>query len=184
MKLMNRSFSILAAALALAGPLGAQTGPVIFQRLHGEWQGTGTLLGRSAQFEMRWDNGRAFATLIFANAFHDSAGTVTPVLSAGAVYRTSSGSTDAVWFDSRGIRIEIRWEATDSVLVSNWTAPAESGRTTYRVMSADQVEVLDEVRSAAGWRTFGSARYERVRRQAARRRDGPIQAHGADRRGE
>ncbi len=88
-------------------------------------------------------------------------GEITRVLSAVAVYRTAGESGEAVWLDSRGVRIEIRWEASDSVLVSQWTAPTESGRTTYRLVSAEEIVVVDDVLSGGAWRTFGTARYRR-----------------------
>ena len=85
-----------------------------------------------------------------------------PVLEAVAAYRTVYETPKAVWLDSRGVRIEIDWQATDdSTLVAEWTAPNESGRTTYRVVDPDAVEVTDEVRTDEGWRTFATARYRR-----------------------
>jgi hypothetical protein len=62
------------------------------------------------------------------------------------------------------VRIDIRWTATDSVLVSEWTAPEEAGRTTYRVLGPDALEVIDEVASDGGLRIFGRATYARVKR--------------------
>lgn len=145
-----------------AAPAAVQE-TAIFERLRGEWRGEGTLLGRTARFTMRWQHRDGFALLTFANAFVDTAGVVTPVLNAAAVYRTSPAQPEAVWLDSRGTRVEIRWEGSDTALVSYWTAPTERGRTTYRVRSADELEVVDEVLSGErGWRPFGSARYVRV----------------------
>jgi hypothetical protein len=148
--------------------------PPVFERLRGEWLGEGTLLGRAARFTMRWQHGDGFAVLTFSNAFVDAAGNATPVLNAAAVYRTDGDKPEAVWLDSRGERIEIRWEATDSALVSHWTAPNERGRTTYSARSADEVEVVDEVLSGETWRTFGTARFTRrdVERAPARGRGG------------
>lgn len=158
---------ITLAVLALASTLGpsslmAQTTAPVFDRLAGEWQGEGTLMGRSAEFTMTWTPRGELATLAFSNAFPDSTGAVTPVLESVAVYRTVSETPEAVWLDSRGVRIEIDWQATDdSTLVANWSAPNESGRTTYRVVGSDDVEVTDEVRTDEGWRTFATARYRR-----------------------
>lgn len=149
----------LVAALVPASIM-AQTAPV-FDRLAGEWQGEGTLMGRSAEFRMRWTPHGELATLVFGNAFRDSTGAVTPVLAAVAAYRTVSEAPKAVWLDSRGVRIEIDWQATDSTLVADWSAPSESGRTTYHVIGPDAVDVTDEVRTEDGWRTFATARYRR-----------------------
>ena len=151
----------VAGLLAAAAPLAAQGAAPVFDRLQGEWRGRGTLMGRDARFTMRWQRAGGFALLTFGNAFADTSGRETPVLHAAAVYRTSPAPPEGVWLDSRGVRVEIRWEATDSTLVANWTAPTETGRTTYLVRSAGDVEVIDEVLSASGWRTFGTARYRR-----------------------
>lgn len=155
----------LAAALASAvapSSLAAQTAAPVFDRLAGEWQGEGTLMGRRAAFTMAWTLHGALATLAFSNAFPDSTGALTPVLDAVAAYRTAAETPKAVWLDSRGVRIEIDWRATDdSTLVADWAASNESGRTTYRVIGPDAVEVTDEVRTDEGWRTFATARYRR-----------------------
>jgi hypothetical protein len=142
--------------------LAAQTTTPVFDRLAGQWQGEGTLMGRSAAFTMTWMRHGDLAVLTFGNAFADSAGQVTPVLDAAAVYRTLVATPEAVWLDSRGVRIELDWQATDSTLVADWTAPGETGRTTYRVVGPDVIEVTDEVRTDEGWRTFAAARYGRA----------------------
>lgn len=149
-------------AIEHASPRLADLQSDIFQRLRGDWRGEGTLMGRAARFTMRWESGDGFAMLVFSNAFVDTAGNATPVLNAAAVYRTSAEQPEAVWLDSRGERVEIEWEASDSLLVANWTAPRERGRTTYRVLSSDELEVVDEVMSGEAWRTFGRARYTRA----------------------
>lgn len=153
--------ALVACTHLAGGPLAGQGAPV-FDRLQGDWRGEGTLMGREARFTMRWAHGGGFAVLTFGNAVVDSSGRVTPVLNAAAVYRTAPASPEGVWLDSRGVRVEIRWEASDSALVATWTAPTETGRTTYRVRSADELEVVDEILRDAGWRTFGSARYRRA----------------------
>ena len=142
--------------------VAAQNGAAVFQRLAGEWRGEGTLMDRSARFDMRWDLRGRFAMLTFANAFVDATGRTTPVLESAAIYRTSSDAPEAVWLDSRGERIEITWMATDSTLIADWTAPTEAGRTTYRIVSAEGLEVVDEVMRDGSLVTFATARYERA----------------------
>lgn len=151
-----------AAALFFAPTLlTAQTTATVFDRLVGDWRGEGMLMGQPAQFTMSWTRHGGLAVLTFSNAVADSAGRVTPVLEAAAVYRTAYAAPEAVWLDSRGVRVEIEWAATDSTLVADWSAPTEAGRTTYRVVADDAIEVTDEVRTDEGWRTFGTARYRR-----------------------
>lgn len=150
---------IAAAPFFLSTPVTAQTTAPVFDRLVGDWRGEGMLMGQTAQFTMSWTRHGGLAVLTFSNAVADSAGQVTPVLEAAAVYRTAYASPEAVWLDSRGVRVEIQWAATDSTLVADWSAPNEAGRTTYRVVADDAIEVTDEVRTDEGWRTFGTARY-------------------------
>jgi hypothetical protein len=154
---------LYAACALVAAPLAAQDTVSAFDHLQGAWHGTGTLMGRDARSTMTWRMSDGFAILTFANGFAAPDGQITPVLNAVAVYRTSPATPEAVWLDSRGVRIDIAWEASDSTLVAHWTAPTEAGRTTYRVRSADAIEVVDEVQSGNSWRTFGTARYRRER---------------------
>lgn len=153
------------AVLTLGGPLatGAQEtdeAPV-FRQLAGAWEGEGALMGRDAVFRMSWSVEHGLAVLRFENAFASPDGPRT-VLASAAVYRTATTTPEAIWFDTRGVQITIRWEAADDALIAHWTAPTEEGRTTYRVTAPDRVEVLDEVRGAEGWRVFAQATYGRV----------------------
>jgi hypothetical protein len=153
---------VIAALLLARSTLAAQETGEIFERLAGEWHGEGTLMGRAARFEMGWEPRGGLAVLTFENGFADPDGQPIPVLQAAAVYRTSRESPEAVWLDSRGARIEIRWTATDSTLVANWSAPREVGRTTYRMISSEEIEVVDEVASDGTLRPFATARYRRA----------------------
>ena len=153
---------LFALLLSATWPLAAQETAAVFEQLGGEWRGEGTLMGRQAQFTMSWQPQHGFAVLTFSNSFVAEGGQITPVLNSVAVYRTSPDNPEAVWLDSRGARVEIRWETSDSALVSHWTAPTEWGRTTYRVSSGDEIEVVDEVLNGDTWRTFATARYVRV----------------------
>lgn len=165
-KILSRPITLAVLALASSltpSSLTAQATAPVFDRLAGEWQGEGTLMGRNAEFAMTWKVHGELATLVFTNGFSDSTGALTPVLEAVAAYRTVRETPEAVWLDSRGVRIEIDWQAPDdSTLVADWSAPSESGRATYRVVGSEVVEVTDEVRSDDGWRTFATARYGRL----------------------
>ncbi len=159
----NQLHAVVAGVLMATSSLPAQGPAPVFDLLQGNWSGEGTLMGQSARFSMRWEQSQGFAVLAFRNAFADTTGKLTPVLQSAAVYRTSLEQPEAVWLDSRGVRVEITWEALDSALVANWTAPNEKGRTTYRVLAANELEVVDEVLSGSGWRMFATARYRRDR---------------------
>jgi len=146
-----------------ASPAFAQTAPRVFAALEGTWEGEGTLFGGPARFEMRWERVHGVAVLTFANSVVDPTGKLTPVLGAVAIYRTTTATPRATWEDTRGVQISIAWTGTDSTLVSSWTAPTESGRTTYTVNPDGTVEVVDEVMQPGGLVLFGQGTYRRVR---------------------
>ena len=160
---------VASAALLLgASATGAQSSspdapvPAVFAALAGAWSGNGTLMGRPAGFEMEWriqDGG--FVELNFRNGFVDASGTVTPVLEARAIYRPSGSTAVGVWIDTRPQRIQLESEISESVVITNWTAPTERGRTEYRVEDGG-VTVRDYVEVEGEMRLFAEARYERV----------------------
>lgn len=152
---------LLAAGTARPIDVGAQDAAAVFEQLEGTWAGPGTLFGQPAAFTMRWDVSEGLASLHFTNALVDADGTETPVLSAAAVYRID-GEPTGVWLDSRGERVELTWTVADRALVVDWRASTESGRTTYRPVDRDGVEVVDEVAAGDGWRVFGTALHARV----------------------
>ena len=75
----------------------------------------------------------------------------------------ATGRVVASWSDSRGESIRIVAEATDSVLVSEWSSPSESGRTEYALHANGTVQVRDWVRSDMELREFGRATHRRRR---------------------
>ena len=163
-----RSLLVLAAmtltpATTLAQGSSSQIVPGIFHLLSGAWVGEGTLLGRAGSFRMSWDVSPAGQIrLDFTNGFVDDSGVVTPVLEAVAIYTVQpDGRVVADWTDNRPQEISIVAEVGDSVVVSEWTAPAESGRTEYRLMDDGSVRVRDWVLSGGEMRLFGEARYRR-----------------------
>jgi hypothetical protein len=164
---MSRTGALLAvvfAVLALAvpsGPTSAQDAGRPFRALEGAWDGTGIMFGSAAAFTMEWKRHHGMVVLLFRNALTPTDGPRQEVLSASAIYRTNAATPEAVWLDSRGARLEIRWEATDTSLVSVWTNAEETGRTTYVLRGADDVTVTDEVMSDGTWRVFGRATYRR-----------------------
>ncbi len=141
----------------------AQAAPQVFAALEGRWEGEGTLFGGPAHFVMEWELVHGVAILTFANSVRDPAGGATPVLGAVAIYRTTTATPRATWEDTRGVQVSITWTATDTTLVSTWTAPTESGRTTYTLEADGSVTVVDEVMQPDGLVLFGQASYQRVK---------------------
>jgi hypothetical protein len=134
----------------------------VFRALAGSWVGEGTLMGRPAAFTISWtpqaDGGMR---LDFTNAFRGADGATTPVLAAVATYAVDGGALVADWTDDRPQSIAIIATATDSALVSDWTAPSEEGRTEYRLQPDGTLVVRDWVRSQGELRPFGEAVYRR-----------------------
>ncbi len=163
---------LVAFTLALGSAPGAIAGPElppVFDELIGHWRGEGTLMGRPAAFDMEWRsalNGR-FVVLQFSNAFAaDESAAAVPVLTATEYYRPSStdpGTADGTWFDTRGVMFPLSVTVTSTALVTLWgDTSTERGRTTYRIVGPDRVDVVDEVVRGEQYELFGQASYTRL----------------------
>ena len=160
---------IVAALMVLGAVLGcpraiAAQGDLerVLATLEGSWEGEGELLGRSATFVMTWKkalNGR-FLRLDFRSAFA-ALDPFQPVLGSPADYWLGGPTLTGQWMDSRGVILSLRAEVVGPTLVTYWTGE-ESGRTEYRVIDEDTLEVIDYVRSEGEYRLFARARYRRV----------------------
>jgi hypothetical protein len=157
---------VLCVAILAPGLIGQEVVrsevPPVFSALHGAWEGTGTLLGRPARFEMRWEVvGSGFVRLEFSNSWVGEDGEGIPVLSSQAAYFLEGSTGVGVWIDDRPQRIVLDVSVTDSSVVSLWTAEAEEGRTEYLVQSDDVVLVRDFVFAGDSERLFAEAEYRR-----------------------
>lgn len=77
---------------------------------------------------------------------------------AGHAYYQSAGGTkySGRWFDSRGEMFPIQAEAEGDSLIALWGSPEqEQGKSIYRRMEANKLEVVDFVRQKDGWKEFG-----------------------------
>ncbi len=156
--------SIAALPSVTAQQPGGPPAETVFSALQGDWEGSGTLLGRPASFTMRWDViGDGFARLTFKNAWVGDDGGLSPVLSAHAIYFVRDSTAIGVWLDDRPQRLTIEAALTDSSVVASWTAASERGRTEYVVRSAGSVVVKDFVYSNGTEQLFGEASYRRRR---------------------
>ena len=153
--------------VALQTAVAAQEGstgpiPAVFMKLEGQWKGEGNLLGRPAEFVMRWETEpQGFVRLTFSNAWVGKDGSQTPVLSSEATYLPRGSSALGVWLDDRPQRLTLRAALTDSTVITNWTADAEEGRTEYVVRSPEEVVVRDIVYVDGSDRLFAEATYRR-----------------------
>jgi len=133
--------------------------------LLGSWRGEGELFGRSAAFRMDWESvlsGR-FLRLTFENGFQNG-DAVKPVLRAQAYYRIlPDDQFEGTWFDSREKTQPLQGSADATSLTIHWGTPeTEEGRTVYRLVDSDSVEVEDFVQKDGEWRVFAHATYRRA----------------------
>ena len=151
-------------ASVLSGSAFAQ-GDSCVNRLIGTWNGAGKLFGAEAEFMMSWERAleNKFVRLTFENKMKRSDGK-TQILKAQAFYKPE-GETQfqGMWFDSRGMILPLKATAGDSALTTSWGSPeTEQGRTVYRIIDGDTVEVNDFVLTKDGqWKHFGHAMYHR-----------------------
>jgi hypothetical protein len=136
--------------------------PAVFSTLQGTWDGSGTLLGRPAHFQMHWEVvGKGFVRLGFSNSWVTEGADDTPVLSSQATYYVEGPSGLGVWIDNRPQRLTLDVAVTDSSVITKWTAEAEVGRTEYVVQSDGEVLVRDFVSTDDVERLFAEAVYRR-----------------------
>lgn len=136
--------------------------PSAFSKLEGAWEGSGVLLDRPAEFQMKWEvMGSGFVRLTFSNAWVKEGGSLTPVLSSQAVYYLDGSSAIGVWLDDRPQRLTLQASVTDSSVVTHWTAATEEGRTEYLIRSPEVVVVRDFVGVNGAERLFAEATFRR-----------------------
>lgn len=140
--------------------------PALMSQLEGAWRGTGTILGQPARVEMQWQpalDGR-FLRLTFVS--HIGPDATARRFEGHAYYQASAdpGRLRATWFDNSGLVRPIEATATTDSLVAAWGTPeTEVGETTYRLVSANEMEIIDRVRGKNGvWREFGRSRLSRT----------------------
>ena len=154
----------LVLALLAAPPASAQETPVIDDMI-GAWVGSGTLFGADAAFAMTWEwaLGERFVRLTFQNKVEGADGGPR-VLDAEAFYRPmGAGRFEGTWFDTRGMVLQLIGTAEERTLTTLWGSPeTEEGRTVYRLLEDNRLEVEDWVLSGGQWRQFGHAAYRRA----------------------
>jgi hypothetical protein len=180
MSIIGRRTALKALSLSMVAA-GGRTAPVLAQpavgpasfgvltQLEGRWEGTGVILGQASRVQMEWApalNAR-FMRLTFVS--HIGPAPKTQRFEGHAYYQPAGEDRfRATWFDSSGQVRPIVASGTASTLVAAWgTADTELGETTYRLTTADRVEVVDRVRAKDGtWREFGRSTLSRTLRDA------------------
>ncbi|MBK7872542.1 MAG: hypothetical protein IPJ74_18610 [Saprospiraceae bacterium] len=134
-----------------------------FEKVMGEWTGTGKLFGQEASFSMIWELtlNDQFIHLTFQNQL--TANGKNNVMNAQAYYKPSSDNTFiGTWFDSRGMILPLNAIFKDNMLTTEWgSVETEKGKTTYEIKSKNVIEVKDYVFTNEQWQQFGYATYQR-----------------------
>ena len=159
-KLRATCFLLLLALLFVfpSQPARSQAEPFL-NRFEGTWQGEGKTMGMTAHLQLKWEwvLGSKFLRLSLNNTMRAGNGQ-TRVFEGHAYYRpTGQSKYEGKWFDSRGEAFPITALAEGDALVSSWGTPEqEQGKSIYRLIESNKMEVVDQVRQKDGtWKEFG-----------------------------
>ena len=166
MKTRLLKLTFVAALLVFIIPTHASSQADTFlTRLQGDWQGEGTVFGRAATLQIKWE-------WILNNKFlrlslrHESrAPNNTNQIFEGQAYYRPEGMDKyaAHWFDSRGVTFTIRSHVEGNTLTSFWGSPdTEEGKSTYQLINHSTLQVVDAVKQKDGtFREFTRATLKR-----------------------
>jgi hypothetical protein len=153
----------LIALFASVSVYANQQSNQFLSRLEGNWQGNGKTLGMAANLQLKWEwvLNKKFLRLTLKNEMSTPNGQK-QVFEGQAYYHASAA--EAHWFDSRGIMFPIKAQIEGDALVSMWGSPdKEEGKSRYRLIDANTLEVIDTVKQKDGtWREFGKATLKRT----------------------
>jgi len=157
---------VLAMSVLLLSQAALRTEPPVVTALLGDWRGTGVVNGQPSTIAMTWDRavGEAFVRLRFRNEMAAGGGRPAAVFEGHGYYHVArADGGPGTWFDSRGYMLPVRVTLDAQVFTSDWGGPTtEQGRTTYRLVEMDVLEVTDFVRVDDGsYREFGRSRLTR-----------------------
>ncbi len=153
--------------LSLYGSVGVQAAgaqdPLAF--LHGQWIGEGTTSGFLASQALTWKpalQGR-FTALELHNTMSNEAGE--SFVFEGVAYYSATEAQEftGIWVDSQGNIHPLKAVLKDTVLLADWgSEETELGRSEYRLLPDERLEVVDSIRNKEGeWKEFGRAVLER-----------------------
>ncbi len=118
--------------------------------------------GRPSKPEMKWERvlSGKFLKLTYRTELRSAKGE--PQLFEGHAYCKSlgNGKYHGTWYDSQGSVHPIEATFEGSALTSNWgTAQTELGKTVYRLLAAERMELVDYVQKKDGtWQEFARAK--------------------------
>lgn len=138
----------------------------IFEKMSGNWKGTGVVSGMTSEIEMKWESVLAekFYRLSFKNNMKGKNSNV--IFEGIAFYKSKSrNETEGSWFDSFGLIRPIKAMVESDKLSAEWgNKETEEGKTVYHLVGTDKLEVVDSVKSKDGtWREFGRSTLIRIK---------------------
>ncbi|MGK7397317.1 MAG: VOC family protein [Candidatus Cyclobacteriaceae bacterium M3_2C_046] len=137
---------------------------LIIEKMVGTWEGKGNLQGTEASFQMSWEKALdgKFVRLSFVSKRKiDSTRNV--LFKASAMYKPQGENWIGTWYDSRGMVLPLLAKITGLELVVVWgEEQSEKGRTIYRIISPNEMEVTDFVLVKDEYKKFAEAKYKKL----------------------
>ena len=163
MKKLSKLLVCLVLCLLISSQLFAQSN--VFEKLSGNWKGTGVVQGMESEITMKWESVLAgkFYRLSFKNNMKGKNGNI--VFEGTAFYKfKSAAETEGNWFDSFGFIRPIKASLETNKITADWgNKETEEGKTVYNLVEADKLEVVDSIKTKDGtWREFGRSVYTRI----------------------
>ena len=130
----------------------------VMEKLEGKWLANGSAFGMPAVVTMQWQkelDGK-FMQLFYQMVMTTKEGSQ-QIFKGTAYYKvTGVDSFSATWFDSGGEMHPVTATATGAELISIWGVQGSKlGKTTYKFIDTDTVEVTDFVQNKEGvWKQF------------------------------
>jgi hypothetical protein len=148
---------LVLTVLLISQLASAQTGNIL-TKLEGNWATKGNSFGMPADITMTWQPGieAKFMHLSYRMVMQTKEGKQ-QVFEGAAYYKVTGDKTySATWVDSQGEMHPITATSDDTMLASIWGTPSTKlGRSTYRFVSDNEVEVTDYVMKKDGtWSKF------------------------------
>jgi hypothetical protein len=134
-------------------------------RLSGVWKAEGMAFGMEAKFHMQWAwvLQNRFIQLSYKIEMRGKDGQPR-IFEGTAFYKPgASGKYEGTWFDSQRSIHPIEATADSAALTSFWGKPeTEQGKSVYRLLDENRIEVVDAVRAKDGsWREFSRNTFAR-----------------------
>lgn len=154
--MMLRLLAFVIFALFALSAMGAEEATLL-SKFAGEWRSDGDAFGKRAESRMTWrvvlDD--RFYRLDYKVTMHNDS--EEPSVFQGVAYYQVSDQDGlaAYWADNSGDLHPIRASRDGDALVANWGVEGgKQGRTRYELLSADEMEVTDWIRTPGEWRQF------------------------------